>query len=68
VKKNNFILSLFFIFYFFIASPAITILPVSDTTEELYHVIKLHQVEQFRREIAKSIQRLSLPFSDNVKK
>lgn len=34
----------------------ISILSVSDTTEDLNHVIKLHQVEQLRRQLIISIQ------------
>jgi nitrate/nitrite-specific signal transduction histidine kinase len=54
--KIKVILSLFLIFLSFIVGSTLAILSIADITEELNHVIKLHQVEQLRRALVISIQ------------
>jgi methyl-accepting chemotaxis protein len=54
--KKKVIIALCFIFFFFIVGSTITILSVTDTTEELNQIIKLHQVEQLRRALVISLQ------------
>ncbi|MBI4522465.1 MAG: hypothetical protein HY695_01490 [Deltaproteobacteria bacterium] len=54
--KRKIILSLLALFVFFTSATLISTLYITDTTEELVRVIRLHQVENLRRSLIISIQ------------
>ncbi len=58
--KIRIIIALFFIFFFFIIGSTLAILSIKDVSKELHHVIKLHQVEELRRELVISIQNVQV--------
>jgi methyl-accepting chemotaxis protein len=54
--RKKIIISLASIFLFFSIGVVLTVYYITNTTEELNHIIKLHQVEQLRRSLIISIQ------------
>ncbi len=54
--KNRIILSLFALFLIFSIGATFTVIYITNTTEEVQHVVELHQVEQLRRSLIINIQ------------
>ncbi len=54
--KRKIILSLLALFVFFTSATLISILYIENTTEELLRLIKLHQIENLRRNLVMSVQ------------
>ncbi len=56
--KRKIIISLITIFLFFSIGSLISMLYIKDTTEELNHIIELHEVEQLRRYLVINLQKV----------
>lgn len=54
--KRKIILSLLALFVFFTSATLISIVYIENTTEELMRLIKLHQIENLRRDLVMSVQ------------
>ncbi len=54
--KRKIILSLLALFGFFTSATLISIVYIENTTEELLRLIKLHQIENLRRDLVMSVQ------------
>ncbi len=54
--KRRIVISLIIIFLFFSIGSLISLLYIKDTTEELNHIIELHEVEQLRRSLVINLQ------------
>ncbi|MEE9524890.1 MAG: ATP-binding protein, partial [Thermodesulfovibrionales bacterium] len=54
--RRKIILSLLALFILFSAGAAVAVLYITDTSSELGHLIKLHQIENLRRDLVISVQ------------